>query len=116
MGWTLYEVNPSKIDKFSGNVDLTGGIAQETQRSLDPNIQNPYKFVYPAGRRWKIENICIPLDQRRYLKIFDQNSYPALSVLKRGRITGVTCGVANQIFFLFLLSFRFCVYVQPFGL
>ena len=34
----------------------TGGIYRS--RSSNPNIQNPYKFVYPASRQWEIENIC----------------------------------------------------------
>lgn len=33
----------------------------------------------------------------RHPKKFDQNNSPALSVLKRGRTTGVTYGIANEV-------------------
>ena len=87
MGWALYEVDPSKIKNFSGNViDLGQEVSLEKlKEALDPNIQNPYKLVYPASCQWEIENIRIPLDEMRYPKKFDQNNSPALSVLKRGR-------------------------------
>ena len=99
MDWALYEVDPAKIKNFSGNViDLGQEVSVEKlNKALNPNIQNAHKFVYPAGRQWKIENICIPLDEMRHPKKFDQNNSPALSVLKRGRTTGVTCGVANEV-------------------
>lgn len=108
MGWTLYEVDPSKIDKFSGNdIDLGQEVLlKKLNEALNPNIQDPDKFVYTAARQWGIENICIPLDQKRYLKISDQNSSAAFLVLKRGRTTGVTCGVANEGFFSFSFVFR----------
>ena len=54
-------------------------------------------LVYPGERQWKIENTCIPIDEMRHPKTFDRNNSPALSVLKRGRTTGVTCGVANEV-------------------
>ncbi|MCJ1347327.1 hypothetical protein MMC31_005550, partial [Peltigera leucophlebia] len=99
MDWALYEVDPSKIKNFSGNViDLGQEVSPlKLSEALNPNIKNPYKFVYPVDRQWKIENICIPLDEMRHPKEFDQNNTPALSVLKRGRTTGVTCGVANEV-------------------
>lgn len=93
MDWALYEVDSAKIKNFSGNViDLGQEVSVEKlSNALNPNIQNPHKFVYPVGRQWKIENICIPLGEMRH-----PNSL-ALSVLKRGRTTGVTCGVANEV-------------------
>lgn len=99
MDWALYQVDPSKIKNFSGNIiDLGHQVSDEKlNQALNPNIQNPYKFAYPAGRQWKIENICIPLDEMRHSKAFDQNNSPALSVLKRGRTIGVTCGVSNEV-------------------
>lgn len=99
MDWALYEVDPSKIKNFSGNViDLGEEVsAEKLNEALNPNIQSSHKFVYPASRQWKIENICIPPDEIRHPKKFDQNNSPALSVLKRGRATGVTCSVANEV-------------------
>ena len=99
MDWALYQVDSSKIKNFRGNViDLGHEVSDEKlNQALNTNVQNPYKFAYPAGRQWKIENICIPLDEMRHPKTFDQNNFPALLVLKRGRTTGVTCGVANEI-------------------
>ena len=56
MGWALYEVDPSQIKNFSGKViDLGQEVSLEKlKEALDPNIQNPYKFVYPASccRKW----------------------------------------------------------------
>lgn len=99
MDWAIYHVDPSKIQNFSGNViDLGHEVSDEKLNEvLNPNVQNPYKFAYPSGRQWKIQNTCIPLDELRHPKTFDRNNSPALSVLKRGRTTGVTCGVANEV-------------------
>ncbi len=99
MDWARYEVDPSKIRNYLGNIiDLGEKVSLEKlQEALNPNLQNPDKFVYPAGRQWEIENICIPLDEMRNPKTFDRNISPALSVLKRGRTTGVTCGVAKEV-------------------
>ncbi len=99
MDWALYQVDPSKIKNFSGNViDLDHDVSVEkVNQALNPNVQNPYKFAHPAGRQWKIKNTCIPLDEMRHPITFDENNSPVLSVLKRGRTTGVTCGIANEV-------------------
>ena len=99
MDWALYQVDPSKIKNFAGNViDLGHDIScEKLNQALNPSIQNPYKFSYPASRQWKIGNICIPLDEIRNPKTFDKNNSPALSVVKRGKTTGVTCGVSNEV-------------------
>ena len=99
MDWALYQLDPSKIRNFSGNViDLGHDVSVEkVNQALNPNVQNPYKFAYPAGRQWKIKNTCIPLDEMRHPITFDENNSPVLSVLKRGRTTGVTCGIANEV-------------------
>lgn len=97
--WCLYEVDLSKIENFSGNViDLGQDVTVERlNEALNPNIKNPYKFSYPPGRQWSIQNNCVSLEEMRRPQTFDKDNNPALSVLKRGRTTAVTCGVANEI-------------------
>ena len=99
LDWCLYEVDLEKIKDFSGNVIDLGheGMGGKIGSAMNPNIRNPYKFAPLSDRQWPIQNTCIPLDEMKHPKTFDENNSPALSVLKRGRATGVTCGVANEI-------------------
>lgn len=101
MGWALCQLDPSKIKSVSGNViDLGHDVSiDKVCQALNSTVENPYKFAYPPGRQWKINNTCISLDEMRHHKTFDENNYPALSVLKRGRTN-------------FLSMYEYSTYIQ----
>jgi hypothetical protein len=97
--WCLYEIDRSKIRNFAGNViDLGQDVTLDRlSKALNPNVMNPYKFSYPLHRQWPIQNVCVPIEEMMHPQTFDKENNPALSVLKRGKTTGVTCGVTNEI-------------------
>lgn len=97
--WCLYEVDASKIRNFQGNViDLGYEVTRERiKEAMNPNIVNPYKFVYPEDRLLRVRNECIPLKEMFAPKTVDIVNKGNLSVLKRGSVTGVTLGTANEV-------------------
>jgi hypothetical protein len=96
--WCMYEVDLSKMENFSGNViELGDDVTHKLSEALNPNDQNPPSFSYPSDRQWPIKNICVTREEMRHPQTFDKENNPALSVLKRGKTTGVTCGVTNEI-------------------
>ena len=90
MDWALYQVDPSKIKNFSGNViDLGHEVSDEKlNQILNPNIRNPYKFAYPGGRQWKIENTCIPLDEMRHPKRLTETILPPFRFSREAGLPG----------------------------
>lgn len=101
LDWCLYEVDLMKIKNFAGNVIDLGYRSDEMAamfyRAMNPSTKNSYEFEYPFDRQWPIRDMCIPLDEMKHPKTFGEDDTPAILVVKRGRTTGVTCGIANEI-------------------
>jgi hypothetical protein len=98
--WAMYEVDTSRLgDSFSGNViDLGTKISPEKlTQVMNPNVQNPHKFSYPVDRQLSLQG-TIPINEMKHPEMKDKDGSPCLLVLKRGRTTEVTYGIANEIF------------------
>ena len=97
--WCLYEIDVAKVRGFSGNIiDLGHEVTPETfKKAMNPDVRNPYKFVYPADRLLKVRNACIPLEEMRCPKTFTGDDVPYIPVFKRGKTTGITLGRANEV-------------------
>lgn len=99
--WCLYEIKASKIDyvNFLGNaIDLGNTIGfTEMTRMLNSNIQNQHKFSYPLDRQLSLHGV-LPIKEMTHPQMLDEDGNPCLVVLKRGGATGVTVGIANEIF------------------
>lgn len=98
--WCLYEVDESKIDPTHSPrnvIDLGTEIRPEKMtRILNPNVQNRHKFTYPVDRQLNIRGI-IPLNEIKRPNMLDKDGNRCLLVLKRGMMTGLTIGIANEI-------------------
>lgn len=64
---------------------------------LNPNVQNRHKLSYPVDRQLLPRGI-LPIGEMTRPQMLDKDDNPCLLMLKRGRTTGVTVGIANEIF------------------
>jgi hypothetical protein len=97
--WCIYEVDEKKLGYFAGNVvDLGNQIpAGKYMELMNPNIQNPYKFIWPridsSGSEEKYQ-----LNEMKRPIMLNKDGTPCFLVLKRGRTTDMTYGIGNEIF------------------
>lgn len=95
--WALYEMHLPKSVNFSGNVIDLGGrkTRGDLLNQMNPN-DNP-RFRYPSDRPRRIQNTFIPLEEIKHPRTIDESNEPCFRVLRRGKSTGVTVGVANEV-------------------
>jgi WD40 repeat protein len=93
--WALIELDVEKFGEDLTNIVYIGEVPESTQRELAK--YRPY-FYFKMGRNksLKLEG-CIPEDDMKHPKMTDMNDEPCLIVAKRGPITGVTWGRANEV-------------------
>jgi hypothetical protein len=66
-------------------------------RMMSPELGIPSSFEYPLDRLLRL-NGTIPEKEMRYPTTHKQNGDPCLIVLKRGNGSGLTIGLANDVF------------------
>jgi hypothetical protein len=92
--WALIELDVEKFGEDLTNIVCIDEVPGLTQRELE--TYRPYLY-FKMGRNksLKLEG-CIPEDDMKHPKMTDMNDEPYLIVAKRGPITGVTWGRANE--------------------
>jgi len=92
--WALIELDVKKLGEDLTNTVYIGDVNESTQEEIAKFL--PYSYFKVAGKSLKLEG-CIPEDDIKHLKMTDFNNEPCLVVAKRGPITNLTWGRANEV-------------------
>lgn len=96
----LVKIDASKFDASNVEtncIDLGTKIDDpELTAMMCPNPTSPYTFDYPTDRLLPLRD-TIPFEEMRKPTTLDQNGDHCITVLKRGRTSGLTVGRANGI-------------------
>lgn len=92
-------MDEKKLGYFACNVvDLGNPIpAGKYMELMNPNIQNPHKFIWPLDRQFRLRGKIPPNEMKRPIML-NKDGTPCFLVLKRGRTTDMTYGIGTEIF------------------
>jgi hypothetical protein len=93
--WALIELDIDKFGEDLTNIIYIGEVPESIQGELAQCC--PYLYFEMMGNKsLKLEG-CIPENDMKHPKVTDVNGEPCLIVAKRGPITRVTWGKANEV-------------------
>jgi hypothetical protein len=95
--WALIELDIEKLGEDLTNIVYIGEVPGPESTHIELAKYRPYLY-FKVGRNksLKLEG-CIPEDDMKHPKMTDMNDEPCLIVARRGPITRVTWGRANEV-------------------